>query len=98
MIIFIPIPNIKNNKYTSVPLPEICAPRRELLARIEQAAGKKLIFISAPAGAGKTVSALLWLRSSARQTIWVGLDPYDNPTSVFYRMFCIYAINMLTRY
>ncbi|MDR0293530.1 MAG: LuxR C-terminal-related transcriptional regulator [Oscillospiraceae bacterium] len=81
-------PNIKNNKYTPDPLPEIYAPRRELVARLEQAAKKKLILISAPAGSGKTVSTLLWMRGSGRKPAWIGLDALDNSTLIFYRMFC----------
>jgi len=81
-------PNIQNNKYTPTPLPEIVAPRKELLTRLEQAASTKLVFISAPAGSGKTVSALLWMGESGRKTAWIGLDAFDNSISIFYRMFC----------
>jgi len=86
--LFMPTPNIYNNKYTPGPLPEICAPRTKLLARLEQAAQKRLIFIFAPAGSGKTVSTKLWLQTSNRKTVWIGLDAFDNSISVFYRMFC----------
>lgn len=41
-----------------------------------------------PAGCGKTVSALLWIRKSGRTPIWIGLDEYDNTLSAFYRLFC----------
>lgn len=81
-------PNIRNSKYTPGPLPAICAGRDALIALLSQAAAKRLIYISAPAGSGKTVSALLWMRSSGRKTVWVGLDALDNSTAVFYRMFC----------
>ena len=47
-----------------------------------------MIFISAPAGCGKTVSALLWMKKSNRRPVWIGLDTYDNSVSIFYRMFC----------
>jgi LuxR family maltose regulon positive regulatory protein len=82
------VPNIQNDKYTPNPLPEIVAPRKRLLIRFDQAASSKLIFISAPAGSGKTVSALLWIKKSNRNPVWIGLDTYDNSVSVFYRMFC----------
>lgn len=83
-----PVPNIQNNKYTPSPLPEVCAPRRSLLAQMNAELARKLLLISAPAGSGKTVSALLWLRESGRKTAWIGLDALDGSASVFYRMFC----------
>jgi LuxR family maltose regulon positive regulatory protein len=69
-------------------LPEICAPREELLNKFDKAADKRYIYINAPAGCGKTVSALLWIRKSGRRTIWLGLDQYDNTPAMFYRFFC----------
>ena len=80
--------NIQNNKYTPNPLPEIVAPRHELLIRFHQLAKKKLVYISAPAGSGKTVSSILWMKKSNRKPVWIGLDAYDNSISIFYRMFC----------
>ena len=83
-----PAPNLQNNKYTPDPLPEIVAPRNELLARLDRLAEKRLVYMSAPAGSGKTVSALLWMKQSNRKAVWIGLDAYDNTSSIFYRMFC----------
>jgi len=82
------LPNIKNNKFTPQPLSEICAERKTLLDRIEKAAEKRLVFICAPAGSGKTVSALLYLNRQSRKTAWIGLDALDDSAAVFYRMFC----------
>ncbi|MCL1904455.1 MAG: LuxR C-terminal-related transcriptional regulator [Oscillospiraceae bacterium] len=82
------IPNIQNNKYTPIPLPEVVAPRNKLLLHLSRSAAKKLIFISAPGGAGKTVSALLWTKQLKRKHIWIGLDVFDNSVSIFYKMFC----------
>ena len=47
-----------------------------------------MIFISAPGGAGKTVSTLLWIKKSRRKAVWIGLDAYDNSISIFYKMLC----------
>ena len=82
------VPNIQNNKYTPNPLPQPVAPRNALLATLDKSAEKKLVFISAAAGSGKTVSSLLWIKKSNRKAVWIGLDAYDNSTSIFYRMFC----------
>jgi len=55
---------ILNDKFTPAQLPEIYAPRHELLNYFQKASETRLIYISAPAGFGKTVSALLWLKNS----------------------------------
>lgn len=75
-----------NDKYTPASLPEICAPRNSLLALFHQAAQRRMVYVCAPAGYGKTVSTLLWLEAAQRKSIWIGLDRYDNGLSVFYRL------------
>lgn len=80
--------NFLTDKFTPRQLPNIYEPRPELLNAFHKAANKRLILVSAPAGYGKTVSTLLWLKESCRKTIWIGLDSYDNSPSVFYRQFC----------
>ncbi len=79
---------LHTDKLIPIALPETCAPRPELLARYGQAAGMRCVFVSAPAGCGKTVSTLLWLKESGRRAVWLGLDEYDNTPAAFYRFFC----------
>ena len=67
-------------------LPEVYAPRRALLAKLYAAAEDGFIYITAPAGSGKTVSALLWLLDCKRVPVWIDLDGYDNALSVFYKL------------
>ena len=71
-----------------VSLPHICAPREELLSIYDQCARKQFVFISAPAGYGKTVSTLLWLKKTEQRFSWFFLDKYDNTFSLFYRSLC----------
>lgn len=78
----------KTDKLIPVELPEICAPRLELLGRFDNASVKQYIYISAPAGSGKTVSTRLWIQKSGLTPIWLGLDVYDNTPAAFYRFFC----------
>ena len=78
--------NLLNDKFTPALLPEICAPRHALINLFNKAANSRLVYVSAPAGYGKTVSTLLWLKSSGRKSIWLGLDSYDNSISVFYKL------------
>lgn len=79
------IPLFLSQKFTPNLLPEVCAPRQSLLKRYSQAAGLQFIYVGAQAGSGKTVSTLLWLDSTKRKTIWIGLDSYDNTPSLFYK-------------
>jgi LuxR family maltose regulon positive regulatory protein len=74
-----------SGSFSPASLPDVCAPRRALLAAIDAAAGSRLIYMGAQAGSGKTVSALLWLTGSGREAVWLGLDRYDNSPVVFYR-------------
>jgi len=80
--------NYVNDKFIPTPLPEICAPRRELLALYQKASANRLTVVCAPAGYGKTVSTLLWIGVSKRRSVWIGLDEYDNAPFVFYKLFC----------
>ncbi len=79
---------LQTGKMVPIELPEICAPRVRLLSRFEKASSKRFVYISAPAGCGKTVSTLLWIQKSGLKTIWLGLDVYDNTLTTFYRLFC----------
>lgn len=80
--------NFINDKFTPPVLPEICIPRRDLYKLYQQANVAHLGAVCAPAGYGKTVSALLWSRETKRQTLWIGLDKYDNAPALFYALFC----------
>lgn len=79
-------PIFLSDKFTPARLPEVCAPRKSLLARFDEAAGDGFVFVSAQGGSGKTVTTLLWLNRSGRVPVWIGLDSYDNSLSVFYKL------------
>lgn len=80
---------IQMSKQQPIPLPQICAPRTELMQSYEAAAKSQYIYVHASAGYGKTISTLLWLKKTARKAIWLSLDSYDNALVLFYRLFCI---------
>ncbi|NLA74821.1 MAG: helix-turn-helix transcriptional regulator, partial [Deltaproteobacteria bacterium] len=82
------VQTLQTDKLIPIKLPEICAPRLELLRRFDKASEKRCIYIGAPGGSGKTVSTLLWIQKSGFTPIWLGLDAYDNTPSTFYRFFC----------
>jgi LuxR family maltose regulon positive regulatory protein len=78
-----------NSKFTPATLPEVYAPRRELLSLLHKAAARHFVYVGAPAGSGKTVSALLWLSACGRKSVWIGLNEYDNAPAVFYKQLAI---------
>lgn len=79
--------NYQTGKQIPITLPQICAPRSELMSTFDFAAAKQYIFVEAPAGYGKTVSTILWLNKMRSKIIWLSLDKYDNTLVLFYRLF-----------
>ena len=63
-------------------------PRRRLSEQFEEVTNKKLIFVSAPGGSGKTATVRMWTNNSAKTEIWLDLDDLDNSASNFYRTLC----------
>jgi len=63
------------------------APRTELLELLDSLLERRIIYIHAPAGFGKTVSALLWLEHRealyGTERAWVSFDEYDNKAAEF---------------
>ncbi|MCL2220733.1 MAG: LuxR C-terminal-related transcriptional regulator [Oscillospiraceae bacterium] len=49
---------------------------------------RRIIFICAPAGYGKTVATTQWIGKSTRSKAVLSLDEYDNSPSVFLERFC----------
>jgi ATP-dependent transcriptional regulator len=80
--------NCINDKFIPAPLPESCAPRQELLNIYCKKEVNRFAVVSAPAGYGKTISTLLWVKESGRKWVWIGLDEYDNAQFVFYKLLC----------
>lgn len=77
---------ILSDKFAPAALPDVCAPRLRVVDTIERAVRtRRFVYFGAPAGSGKTVSALLWLKQAKRSCVWIGLDCYDDVPSVFYK-------------
>jgi len=74
------------------------APRIALMKLMDTLSQKRIIYIHAPAGFGKTVSSLLWLehREALETTkrAWIGLDEYDNNIYEFCKRF-VAALSVL---
>lgn len=82
-------------KQTPASLPEICAPRMELMKIFDNAARTRYIYVHSPAGYGKTISTLLWLKKTNNKIIWITLDDYDNTPVIFYRLFCMSILSAI---
>ncbi|MGB5079271.1 MAG: BTAD domain-containing putative transcriptional regulator [Burkholderiales bacterium] len=60
-------------------------PRRRLFKRLDQACKRPVVWISAPAGAGKTTLVTSYLKDRGLRCVWYQLDAGDNdPASFFY--------------
>lgn len=86
--------SLLSDKFAAAALPEVCAPRNVLLDLFRRKSEKRIIYVSAPAGYGKTVSTQLWLKSSDCEFVWIGLDEYDNTLSIFYKLICTGVISL----
>ena len=82
------VSSLLNDKFAAAAMPEVCAPRKALLSLFDREAEKRVIYVSAPGGYGKTISTQLWLKNSGRIPIWMSLDEYDSTLSIFYKFFC----------
>jgi LuxR family maltose regulon positive regulatory protein len=60
-------------------------PRPRLAQRLDEARGRGLVLVCAPAGYGKTVLLAEWVRRSPRPAAWLSLDAGDNDPARFWR-------------
>ena len=84
-----------NNVILPVSLPEIYAPREDLMRRFDYAAEKQAVCLQAASGYGKSVSTLLWLKKTGRRSAWLCFDEYDNTPALFYIKFCRALLSVL---
>lgn len=61
-------------------------PRNELFHKLDETT-EHIIFISAPAGYGKTVALSAWTRKWRNRKAWISLDEYDDNPYRFYELF-----------
>lgn len=83
-----------NDKFIPPKPPDIYAPRRSLITLFYRESLKRIIYVSAPAGYGKTVSTQLWLKDSNLVPLWISLDEYDNTSSIFYKLFATGLVSL----
>src|SRR6266566_8949943 len=60
-------------------------PRPRLAERLDEALGRGLVLVCAPAGYGKTSLLASWARHSQQQVAWLSLDASDNDPARFWR-------------
>ena len=76
-------PIFLSDKFTPAQLPEICAPRKSLLTRFDEAAEDGFVFVSAQGGSGKTVTTLLWLDKAGMYPFGLGWTTTIIPSRYF---------------
>lgn len=59
-------------------------PRERIFSLLDQASGHRAIWISAPAGFGKTTAVASWLRASGASTLWYNCDSGDADAASFF--------------
>ncbi len=57
--------------------------RPRLLKQLNDSQDQRLIFVTAPAGFGKTTLVTSWLAQQPKKAAWVSLDNYDNDPHLF---------------
>jgi LuxR family maltose regulon positive regulatory protein len=77
-----PIPLLKTKLYIPPVRPE-WVQRPRLLERLSAGLDRRLTFVSAPAGSGKTTLVSAWLHGVQRPCAWLSLDEADNDPSRF---------------
>lgn len=91
----LPEPPLLHTKVRSPPLRPQAIVRRRLLTQLNEAWGKPLTLISAPAGFGKTTLVSQWasefINRPAPKLAWLSLDPGDNDVTQFL-VYCIAAL------
>ena len=61
--------------------------RERLFAALDEARGRKAVWISAPGGAGKTSLAASWIEARRMPCLWLALDAGDaDPASFFFHL------------
>jgi len=73
--------------YTPVP-GDLIVSRRHLYTILDSVYDKKTVFISAPAGYGKTTTVTAWLKARGLECAWVSLDEDDDNPIRFMRYLC----------
>lgn len=79
---------LTNDKFSIPTLPTVCAHRDELMQSFSDVAKKRIVYVSAPAGFGKTASTKLWLERTELNVLWISLDEYDNAPAIFFSLLC----------
>lgn len=61
-------------------------PRERLYRALDRARSRRLVWLEAPPGAGKTVLVASWLRARRLRALWYTLREGDDAASVFHRL------------
>lgn len=82
------VSNLISDKFLAPALPATYTNRLELWKSFEVAAKKRTVYVSAPAGYGKTITTKHWLELAGYEILWLSLDEYDNAPAMFFSLLC----------
>lgn len=77
-------------KFTPPDVTEL-VPREQLFARLDRAGKHTAIWVTGPAGAGKTALAASWLAASGYRYVWYSLDEGDVDPATFFHYLALAA-------
>lgn len=86
-------PLLSTKLYIPRPRPDLVS-RSRLIERLNAGQARKLTFISAPPGFGKTTLLSTWISQNQHCVAWISLDAGDNEPSLFWT-YIIAALQML---
>lgn len=66
-------------------------PRERLFARLDEARARQLVWIAAPAGAGKTSLATSWITAHGLRPLWYRIDTDDADPATFFHYLARFA-------
>ncbi len=75
-------PDLLEARYRALKLSEEAVCRAELLRRLDEARGRRLVLVVAPAGYGKTTLLAQWSERDERPWAWITLDHSDGDAAV----------------
>jgi len=77
--------NKKTSRLNPPTLPDSVIERPEVINAIDAAIKKRIVYIHAPAGFGKTIAMSMWLSAKGLPAAWIPLTAYDDEPAIFCR-------------
>ncbi len=79
------------------PLLQRAVARKRLFARLDEASKLPVVWVSAPAGSGKTTLVASWLGARRRSSLWYQMDSGDSDAATFFHYLAMAALRRWPR-